>query len=369
VWFIRSIGGVVYLEGNVIDMGGVQLLVAEACSGLRYLFPLMSLGAIIGYMLHAPLWIRWTVFLVTIPITIILNSFRIGLTGVMAELWGMSHTEGFLHFFEGWVVFVAATLILISVVWLLLRFAMPGKSIRDVLLFDSGAVSTRLNTLPISEIPGSANRVALAWWLAIMMIVTTASATALAMRAEIPPVREAFGNFPVKLGDWSSREYRLPPETESVAGASEYYYGDFKSSTDGSVNLYIAYYKTQLQGQIPHSPKVCIPGGGWKIESIQTVSLKNRNGVPFEANRLVIAKGDQKQLTYYWLKQGRMMYSQELRARLDLLRSSIMENRTDGALVRIVTDIDAKNSVQVADDRLVKFSQLLLGVLPEYVPD
>ena len=42
VWFIRLFGISVFVEGNVIDLGGYKLQVAEACDGLRYLFPLMT---------------------------------------------------------------------------------------------------------------------------------------------------------------------------------------------------------------------------------------------------------------------------------------------------------------------------------------
>ena len=86
VWVIRLFGGIVFLEGNVIDMGGVKLLVAEACAGLRYLFPLMSIGAIAGYLMRAPVWMRWSIFLATIPVTIFMNSFRIGVTGLLTSI-------------------------------------------------------------------------------------------------------------------------------------------------------------------------------------------------------------------------------------------------------------------------------------------
>lgn len=369
VWFIRSLGGVVYLEGNVIDMGGVQLLVAEACSGLRYLFPLMSLGAIAGYMLHAPLWIRWSVFIVTIPITVILNSLRIGLTGIMTELWGAVHTQGFLHFFEGWVVFVVATLLLVGFLWVMLRLALPQQTIRDVLVFDGNESSNTQGGLTLKDMLTVKTDSWVAWWVGGMMLLAVLSATVLAMKTEVLPERKSLGDFPVQLGSWSSREYRLPPETENVAGASEYFIGDFSSPDKDLVNLYISFYKTQLQGQIPHSPKVCIPGGGWKIESLDKITLKDRHGTSFAANRLVIAKGERKQLTYYWLKQGKKMYSHELMARLDLVRSSIFENRTDGSLVRLVTDIDPKLGEKVSDGRLEKFADLLLAALPDYVPD
>ncbi|MCB1703173.1 MAG: exosortase, partial [Halioglobus sp.] len=94
----------VYVSGNIIDLGGYQLQVVEACSGLRYLFPLMSFGFLISYLYSGPNWHKWLIFLSTIPITILMNSFRIGVIGVTVEYWGIEAAEGFLHDFEGWFV-------------------------------------------------------------------------------------------------------------------------------------------------------------------------------------------------------------------------------------------------------------------------
>ena len=82
VAFIRLFQIPVYLEGNVIDLGSYKLQVIEACSGLRYLYPLLSLSFLAAYMFQAPFWKRALVFLSAIPITIAMNSLRIGIVGV-----------------------------------------------------------------------------------------------------------------------------------------------------------------------------------------------------------------------------------------------------------------------------------------------
>jgi len=102
VAMMRLLGVPVYLSGNIIDLGVMKLQVAEACSGLRYLFPFLSLGALAAYSYHGPLWQRAVILLSTIPITIVVNSFRIAVTGVLSSSGEACHTEGFLHFFEGW---------------------------------------------------------------------------------------------------------------------------------------------------------------------------------------------------------------------------------------------------------------------------
>ena len=277
VGFIRLFGGSVYQEGNVLDMGGgTKLLVAEACAGLRYLFPLMSLGAIAGLIMRAPLWMRWAVFLVTIPITIFMNSFRIAVTGMLVEAGGAAHTEGFLHLFEGWLVFIVAAVLLLGVIWLLVRL-LPGRhdflEVMSLQLEDSGQVAA----------PGAAGRFSVKplWVINVLMFVAIAGSVVLAGRGEWVPARKPLQDFPQQVGAWTARVDRLSSAIEGVAGASEYFYGDFAAGPDEVVNAYIAFYENQRHGQIPHSPKVCIPGGGWVIESESTVTIQATGGALF----------------------------------------------------------------------------------------
>ena len=106
VFFIRLFGIPVHLDGNIIDLGNYKLQVVEACSGLRYLYPLLSLSFLAAYIFNAPRWQRALVFVSAIPIAIAMNGFRIGLVGVTVDRWGTAMAEGALHFFEGWIVFL-----------------------------------------------------------------------------------------------------------------------------------------------------------------------------------------------------------------------------------------------------------------------
>ena len=106
--FVIGLFGIpVYIDGNIIDMGNYQLQVVEACSGLRYLYPLFSLSFLAAYLFHSALWQRGLVFLSAIPIAIGMNGLRIGLVGLSVNIWGNQAADGALHFFEGWVIFLA----------------------------------------------------------------------------------------------------------------------------------------------------------------------------------------------------------------------------------------------------------------------
>ena len=71
LYFIRMFQIPVYLDGNIIDLGYYKLQVVEACSGLRYIYPLLSLSFLAAYLFNAPLWQRAMVFLSSIPLTIV----------------------------------------------------------------------------------------------------------------------------------------------------------------------------------------------------------------------------------------------------------------------------------------------------------
>jgi exosortase len=111
----------VMLNGNVIHLPGRTLFVTEACSGLRSLASLLSLGVLIG-----GLWLKWPVMrmllvLLAIPVAMMLNGVRVFLTGFLVYFVDPALGEGFMHMTEGWIIFVVAFLILGAIAWLLVQ--------------------------------------------------------------------------------------------------------------------------------------------------------------------------------------------------------------------------------------------------------
>lgn len=95
-------------EGNIIDLGTMQLQVVEACSGLRFVLPLLALGILVAYFTQQRFWKRVLLVLSTIPISIIANACRLAMIGILAEKFGADVAEGFFHGFSGWLVFIFA---------------------------------------------------------------------------------------------------------------------------------------------------------------------------------------------------------------------------------------------------------------------
>jgi exosortase D (VPLPA-CTERM-specific) len=354
----------VFLEGNVIDLGSYKLQVVEACSGLRYLFPLLALGIIVVSVTRFPMWMRMVVVASTVPITIVMNSFRIGVIGVLVDNYGTAQAEGFLHDFEGWVIFMACLAILVLEIQLLLRLSGDKRSLRDVLAVDwpearpaTAAVSYRTMQVPL---------------VAVVAAVGLASATTVAMpqRTEVRPEREWFSSFPLQLGAWTGKRDVIDSETLGVLNLDDYILANYGDGREAPVNLYMAYYASQGSTSSVHSPSSCLPGGGWRITefSRHQVASQVPGAAPVFVNRAIIEQGDQRQLVYYWFQERGRNLTSEYKVKWYLLWDSATRQRSDGALVRMITPLPRHEDVQQADARLVKFSQQVLPTLDDYIP-
>jgi exosortase D (VPLPA-CTERM-specific) len=136
VWFVSAMGIPVFLDGNIIDLGPYKLLVAEACSGLRYLFPILSFSYLFSILYRGPIWHKAVLLLSAAPIAVFMNSVRIGIIGILVNFYGIEHAEGFLHFFEGWVIFLACIGILFLMAVVLQQMHRNTLPLRDAIDVD-----------------------------------------------------------------------------------------------------------------------------------------------------------------------------------------------------------------------------------------
>ena len=365
VMVIRWFGISVFLEGNVIDLGVYKLQVVEACNGLRYLFPLMSFGFLAAYLFHAPLWQRALVFLSTMPITVLMNSFRIGVIGVLVDNFGIEQAEGFLHMFEGWIIFMACIGILLLEMLLLMRLTGERRPFREVFGFDA----------PVPPADGGApvpRRLSAPFAAGVVVVlVAAAGSTFLEERPEVIPEKRALADFPLELGPWDGRRDTLEDIYLEALDHPDYVIADYQRGAREFVNFYVAYYPSQRSGAAAHSPRSCIPGGGWEIRNHRTRLLEDVrfDGEPLRVNRLQIQKGEYKQLVYYWFKQRHRRLTSEYLVKWFLFWDALTLNRTDGALIRLTTVLDTGESWEAADRRLTDFARQLPGRIEAYVPD
>lgn len=353
----------VYLEGNVIDLGTFKLQVVEACSGLRYLFPLMSLSFVAVYFYQAALWKRIVVFLSSIPITVLMNSFRIGAIGILVEYWGIEQAEGFLHYFEGWIIFMACIGILVLEMALLLKLGSNKRTLAEAFSID----------LP-EPLKGerTSRTVGIHYWMTAAVLVMVAGLTLTVQgRENIIPERKIYAEFPRQLGEWEGRLDSLEDNIKDSLRAEDYLFSDYFKGDNGIINLYSAYYDDQTKGDIIHSPRACIPGGGWEIKDLAPYAINSVtvDGQPLLVNRILIRRGEHTQVVYYWFQQRGRNIQSEWMVKLYMFWDSLTRNRSDGALIRVTGFMMPGEDNDVADKRLEEFIGLMFPLLPDYIPD
>jgi exosortase len=113
-------------EGNVINLANTSLEVAEACSGIRSLISLLTLGIVYGYFTDSRIWVRIILALGTIPIAIAANGIRVAGTGIAAHYYGPEAAQGFFHSFSGWIIFVAA-FIMMFILYRVIAWIVPER--------------------------------------------------------------------------------------------------------------------------------------------------------------------------------------------------------------------------------------------------
>lgn len=365
VYVIRIFGISVFLEGNVIDLGGYKLQVEDACSGLRYLFPLMTLGFLMAYFYKGALWKRIILFLSSIPITVFMNSLRIGVIGVTVEHWGIAMAEGFLHEFQGWVVFMISALLMLAEIALLNRLGREAGSWRQLFGVEFPASTPRGIAVQKRGVPTSFG---VAGLLLVGFIVMTIS---LPRDAETIPSRASFEQFPMQLGDWRGRRSSLDGIYTDALKLDDYLLADYVGPSGNAVNVYIAYYNSQRKGEAAHSPRSCLPGGGWQMHDFGQVDLANVSisGRLLRVNRTLIEMGDQRQLVYYWFQQRGRVITNEFAVKWYLFWDALTAHRTDGAMVRIITPLTASTPVADADRRVTDVISIMAPQLTRFVPN
>jgi exosortase D (VPLPA-CTERM-specific) len=362
VKLMQIMGISVYREGNIIDLGVTQLQVVDACSGLRYVFPIILIGLVMGYLFNRRLWERVLILLFTVPVAVLSNVLRIAITGVLAQSFSPEVGEGFFHGFSGWLIFMFATIFLALLSWLLRWVGRYNKGDSQHSPVGSESVA-----------PGSGDWVGsgascihvliagiffLSFFLLQFHLVT----------AQIIMPRKTFNDFFMEIGDWKGKRSYLEQKILDSLSADDYVNGTFKNQKTGHIlYLLVPYYKTQSKRSV-HPPIACLTGGGWEL-------LQNRNLLPdksvgriFPVQQMVLEKQGQLLLANFWFQQRGRIITNEYLNKVYLAWDALTIRRTDGALVRVEMPLSRGQSIKEGQALLDPFIIELNRILLDFVP-
>jgi len=204
-------------------------------------------------------------------------------------------------------------------------------------------------------------------------LAAASGAIARAERSEQVPPRLPFAKFPSQLGEWrKGQELPIDAEILAVLGVDDYLSRTYFTPDRNGVGLYVGYYESQKQGDTIHSPLNCLPGAGWEplSNSVLHVPIAGGSKPPaaIGVNRYIIQKGLDRQLVLYWYQAHGRVVASEYWGKFYLIADAVRLNRTDAALVRVISPIVGEEGEQRAERLAVRFVQTLFPALTSFLP-
>lgn len=206
------------------------------------------------------------------------------------------------------------------------------------------------------------------WIVAFVLLGSTGLLHGMS-HGEAVVARHPLQDLPNVIGNWTGQAEPLQERIILAAGVTDYTNRFYVDPSNSIVQLYIGYYASQRTGDTIHSPKNCLPGAGWEPVKQAYATINLDSGRKIIVNDYVIQQGLNKELVFYWYQGRGRVIASEYWGKFWMISDAITRNRTDGALVRLVTPISDKDGTAAAQARLVKFTQLLFPDLNEFIPN
>ena len=352
---------IAYREGNIIDIGFMQLQVVEACNGLRYILPLLTLGVLFAYFGQKIFWKRILLIVATVPVAILSNMLRISGTAVIGIYWGSKAAEGFFHSFSGWAVFMIS----IGIFTLINRCLNFIPDFCQTSKKDHHSATAKIKSRSVKW-----TSTALALFIVIMSHLIANYLT------QIPPVpiRKPLKEFPIVFEGWKGEQYEMEPEMWKLVNAQDYVLANYHKEGANPINFYVSYYQfTEKAGDLVHTPRMCLPGAGWEITRSQVriipqKSSEANNIKDLHVNELIVTKERSSQVTYFWYQGRGRHFTNEYLAKFYRIWDGIFRRRNDGAAIRIITPLEPGQSIEEIRKYMDPFALAAFNELKNYIP-
>jgi exosortase D (VPLPA-CTERM-specific) len=294
---------------------------------------------------------------------------RIASVGILYQFIGPAAAEGFFHDFSGWLIFM------LSLGILLLEMVVLKRIIPDRLSTEQHDTTNSVvsPSFPPEQIRHSGPFRFVSPQVLIILLLMGATATAVqgvSSRNRIP-LAKPFNQFPDVVGGWSAKKQTLEKIYLDALELNDYLLADFRNSQGEVINCYVAFNDFQSKGKASHSPASCLPGSGWELKDPEKITVTDGTGRSITINRAMMVMGSERRITYYWFDQRGRILTDLYQIKLYNFVDSVTLNRTDGALVRLITPLGSSETPAMADARLKdffkQFNPTLNGFLPSGV--
>ena len=359
VKFLQLSGMSVHREGNVIDLGGILLQVVDACSGLRYFYPLVVLSVLMAYHFRGSFWKKALLILTTVPISVISNAMRIASTAILCRFWGEEFALGFIHDFSGWFIFMLC-LGLLLLEMRLLKMALP----------EPVQVKPSPSAVPPPAVfPGFKVLLPQSIVVTLLLVTNVVLSHGIDFRQHKTPMQRSLDGFPLQVSDWRGAAVEMDTLTRDALKYDDYVMIHYTDRQGKDIELYTVYYGSQGKGGGVHLPADCFPANGWTFaESGDVVVPLGKKKGELRVRRALAEKDGERELIYFWFPQRGRDLTRVFQLNYYLFLDAFTRQRTDGAMVRIITPLYASERTTDAEARLQGFAKEITSVLEQFLP-
>lgn len=351
----------VHVSGNIIDLGTSQLQVVEACNGMRFLFPLLALGVVYAHFFERVTWKKIVCVVATLPIAVLTNGLRIGITGILTSYFGTRAAEGFFHDFEGWVMFMVAFFFIFLL----------GRTLRLFPPRHARTTAAKSESVDGSSVEKSVQPSGLGAFyvsIALLVVVGTLSFSTSAMPAV--KIRGGIAGFPLVFGEWKGRSELVDPIIVKASGAEESFSGEYANSNKKQISLYVGYRSTAFleTENFFHSPTVCLPSSGWEVVSTTTRRI---SGIPvfgeLPVTEMLIDNMGNKLLVYFWFQTKNRATQDKNINRFHLTLHAISRDNTYDMFIRPITRISKDETNAEAEARMDNYVRVMMVAMNTFI--
>ncbi len=184
------------------------------------------------------------------------------------------------------------------------------------------------------------------------------------------PIKQPLSLFPKQIGQWKLVDSRRnSSEVVSLLGVDDYLDYSYTDGQGNLINLYIGFYEAVGNGKGYHSPKNCLPGGGWGIDQVKkvTVTPEEQAGKPATVSEMIIREGSDYQVVLYWFQNRGRIIASEYWEKIYLVWDALTKKRRDGSFVRIMAHVP-DGDVKATEALVKEFAGSVITELARFVP-
>jgi EpsI family protein len=186
--------------------------------------------------------------------------------------------------------------------------------------------------------------------------------------AEVLPSHRALDRFPERIGPWVGTDVTIPKADLIVLGPGFFLERRYNAPNKLPIDLFLAYFPKQTTGDQIHSPKHCLPGAGWSPFYSTVLHIPWGHDQLLDANYYALELGSDREVVLYWFQSHGRTTASEYWEKFYLIADALRTNRTDGALVRVITGLTDRETLASAEQRTLAFAERILPLLGSYIP-